>query len=231
MSLPKLNTPTYELKLPSTGQKIVYRPFLVKEHKVLMTLSEADDAETTRVIKELINACTFNKLDANKMPHFDIEYVFMNLRAKSIGENVEVVVNCGCGNKIDTSFSINDLKIEKKDGHSNKIMVTDTIGIEMGYPVFEDVLEVYASNNTDKIVDLITKCVRGIFDNNSYWEAKDQTKEELEDFLNSLTKEQFDRIEEFFVSAPKIVQIVESDCPKCGTHNVSRIEGLRNFFI
>lgn len=231
MALPKLNTPTYELILPSTGKKITYRPFLVKEHKILMTLNDADDTETARVVRDLVKVCTFDKVDAGKLPHFDIEYIFMNLRAKSIGEMVDVIVNCECGNKIDTSFSINDLKIEKRPDHSNKILLTDTIGIEMNYPVFEDVLKIYAENDTNKVFDLILNSIKGVFNQAEYWDAKDQTKEELESFLSSLTKKQFELVEDFFVSAPKIVQVIETDCPKCGKHNVSRLEGLRNFFI
>lgn len=231
MALPKLNTPTYELILPSTGKKITYRPFLVKEHKILMTLNDADDTETARVVRDLVKVCTFDKVDASKLPHFDIEYIFMNLRAKSIGETVDVIVNCECGNKIDTSFSINDLKIEKRPDHSNKILLTDTIGIEMNYPVFEDVLKIYAENDTNKVFDLILNSIKGVFNQAEYWDAKDQTKEELESFLSSLTKKQFELVEDFFVSAPKIVQVIETDCPKCGKHNVSRLEGLRNFFI
>lgn len=231
MALPKLNTPTYELMLPSTGQKILYRPFLVKEHKILMTLAEADEKEVSRVVKDLVNVCTFEKLNVNKLPHFDIEYIFMNLRAKSIGEVVEVFVNCECGNKIETSFNIADLKVEKKEGHSNKIPLTESIGIEMNYPRFDDVVDVYSSNSNDKVIELIMDSIRGIYDADNYWEAKDQTKEELEDFVNSLTKKQFESIEEFFTTAPKIVQTIEADCPKCNKHNVSRLEGLSNFFV
>lgn len=231
MALPKLNTPTFELKFPSTGQKVTYRPFLVREHKVLMTLSDADDKETARVVKDLVNVCTFEKLNVSKLPHFDIEYIFMNLRAKSIGETVDIIVNCECGNKIETSFNINDLKVEKKDGHSNKIIITDSIGIEMNYPKFDDVLDVYASKDIVKIFELIVDSVKGIYDASNYWEAKDQSKEEITEFILSLTKAQFDKIEEFFVTAPKIVQVIETDCPKCSKHNVSRLEGLSNFFV
>lgn len=231
MTLPKLNTPTYELILPSTGEKIKYRPFLVKEHKVLMTMAEADNAEVARVVGELVDVCTFNKLNISKLPHFDIEYIFLQLRAKSISETVDVVVNCDCGNKIDATFNIDTLKVEKDSMHSNKIMLNKDFGVEMSYPVFNEVIEVFASNDTSKVIELIIKCIKGVFDSENYWDARDQTKEEIEEFVYSLTKEQFDKIETFFVTAPKVVQIVESDCPKCGKHNTSRLEGLSNFFV
>lgn len=231
MALPKLDTPTYELTLPSTGKKISYRPFLVKEHKVLLTMSEAENSEVSRIIRELVDVCTFNKLNVKDLPHFDIEYIFMYLRAKSIGEAVDVVVNCECGEKIDTSFNIEDLKVVTKEGHSNKIFINSEVGIELNYPKIDDVVDVFASNDNQKVIDLIIKSIKGIFDNQDYYDAKEQTKQEIEEFVYSLTKEQFDKLEQFFVTAPKIVQTIECDCPKCGKHNVSRLEGLQNFFV
>jgi hypothetical protein len=231
MALPKLNTPTYELKLPSSGEKIRFRPFLVKEHKVLLTMSEAEDNEVSRIIRELVDVCTFKELKIKDLPHFDIEYIFMNLRAKSIGEIVDVVVNCECGTKIETNFNIEDLKVEVAEGHSNKIMINDDIGIEMKYPNIDEVVGVFASNDSQKIFELIINCIKAVYDQNEYWDAKDQTRAELEEFIYSLTKEQFDNVEKFFVTAPKIVQIIETDCPDCKKHNTSRLEGLQNFFV
>ena len=231
MALPKLNTPTYELVLPSTGKKIIYRPFLVKEHKVLLTMSEAETEEVSRIIRELVNVCTFKKLDVNELPHFDVEYIFMFLRAKSIGETVDVLVNCECGEKIDTTFNIEDLEVVYGSGHSNKIMINDEVGVELRYPKLDDVVSIFATNDNQKVIDLIIKCIKGIFDTQDYWSAEDQTKEEIEEFVYSLTKEQFDKVEKFFVTSPKIVQTIECDCPKCGKHNVSKLEGLQNFFV
>jgi hypothetical protein len=231
MALPKLNTPTYELKLPSSGERIRFRPFLVKEHKVLLTMSEAEDNEVSRIIRELVDVCTFKELKIKDLPHFDIEYIFMNLRAKSIGEIVDVVVNCECGTKIETNFNIEDLKVEVADGHSNKIMINNEVGIEMKYPNIDEVVGVFASEDSQKIIDLIINCVKAIYDQSEYWEAKDQTRAELEEFIYSLTKEQFDKIEKFFTTAPKIVQVIETDCPGCKKHNTSRLEGLQNFFV
>lgn len=229
--LPKLDVPTYELLLPSTNKKIKYRPFLVKEHKVLLTMAEADNSEVTRIITELVDACTFNKLKIKQLPHFDIEYIFMMLRAKSIGEIVDIIVNCECGNKIDAQFNIEDIKIEKHDNHTNKIMINSQYGVEMNYPKFDDVVEVYSTNSNEKVLDMIVNNIKGVFDQDNYWDSKDQSKQELEEFLFSLTKDQFDKIENFFVTSPKIVQVIESDCNQCGKHNVSRLEGLSNFFV
>jgi len=231
MALPKLETPTYELILPSTGDKLKFRPFLVKEHKILLTMSEADDNEVARIIRELVDVCTFKALKIKDLPHFDIEYIFMHLRAKSISETVEVVVNCECGEKIDTSFNIDELKVVKPEGHSNKIMINNEIGIELNYPNIDDVVGVYATKDNQKVIDLIIKSIKAIYNQEEYWAASDQSKEELDEFVYSLTKEQFDKLEQFFVTAPKIVQTIECDCPKCGKHNISKLEGLQNFFV
>jgi len=231
MALPKLETPTVELTLPSTKQKLRYRPFLVKEHKVLLTMAEADDSEVARIIKELIDVCTFNTLDVNTLPHFDIEYIFMNLRAKSIGENVEVIITCDCGAKTETSFNIDNLKVEVKDEHSNKIMITDEIGIVLKYPNIEDVLKVYTNDESKSVFDIVIGSIEGVYSKEEYWDAKNQTKEELEEFIFSLTKDQFSKLEVFFTTSPKIVQTIESDCVDCGKHTISRLEGLQNFFV
>ena len=231
MALPKLETPTYELILPSTGDKLKFRPFLVKEHKILLTMSEADNNEVARIIRELVDVCTFKTLKIKDLPHFDIEYIFMHLRAKSISETVEVVVNCECGEKINTSFNIEDVKVVKPENHSNKIMINDEIGIELKYPNIDDVVDIFATTDNQKVIDLVIKSIQGIYNQDDYWEAIDQTKEELEEFVYSLTKEQFSKLEQFFVTSPKIVQTIECDCPKCGKHNVSRLEGLQNFFV
>jgi hypothetical protein len=203
MALPKLETPTYELILPSTGDKLKFRPFLVKEHKILLTMSEADNNEVARIIRELVDVCTFNALKIKDLPHFDIEYIFMHLRAKSISETVEVVVNCECGEKIDTSFNIDELKVVKPEGHSNKIMINNEIGIELKYPNIDDVVDVFATKDNQKVIDLIIRSIKAIYNQEEYWEASDQSKEELEEFVYSLTKEQFDKLEQFFVTSPK----------------------------
>ena len=231
MALPKLETPTYELILPSTGDKLKFRPFLVKEHKILLTMSEADDNEVARIIRELVDVCTFKTLKIKDLPHFDIEYIFMHLRAKSISETVEVVVNCECGEKIDTSFNIDELKVVKPEGHSNKIMINNEIGIELKYPNIDDVVNIFVTKDNQKVIDLIIRSIKAIYNQEEYWEASDQSKEELDEFVYSLTKEQFDKLELFFVTSPKIVQTIECDCPKCGKHNISKLEGLQNFFV
>ena len=136
-----------------------------------------------------------------------------------------------CEEQYDASFNIEDIKIEKKENHSNKIFLNNTVGVEMKYPKFDQVVKVFGSNNVDDVFKLIKKSISGIFDENNYWNASEQTDDEIEQFLLQLTKEQFDKLERFFMTSPKIVQVIECDCPKCGKHNVSRLEGLQNFFV
>jgi hypothetical protein len=232
MALPKLDIPTYELIQPSTGKKIKFRPFLVKEHKVLLTMAEASDDEIARIVKELVDACTFNQLRFDDLPHFDIEYIFMMLRAKSISEKVDVVITCtNCNEKYDSSFNIEDLKVVNKKAADDKIMLTDTIGVQLKYPNFSNVVKIFESDNISVVFDLVRSCIKGVFDKESFYDIKEQTDEEVNEFLESLTKDQFSKIEQFFVNSPKIVQEIDSDCPHCNAKNKSRIEGLQNFFI
>jgi hypothetical protein len=232
MALPKLEVPTYELVQPSTGKKIRFRPFLVKEHKVLLTMAEANESEVARIVKELVDVCTFNTLKVDDLPHFDIEYIFMMLRAKSISEKVDVVVTCANCNEIyDASFNIEDIEVEKKGGITDKVMITDSIGLQLKFPTFENVVHVFESDDVKVIFDLVKSCVRGVFDKDNFYDIKEQTDEEITEFLESLTKEQFSKIKQFFLDSPKIVQRLETDCPHCKHHNFSRIQGLQNFFV
>ena len=232
MALPKLEVPTYQLTLPSNGKVITYRPFLVKEHKILLTISEAESEEVSRVVTDLVDVCTFNKLNVNNLPHFDIEYLFMNLRSKSIGENVDVIITCtNCEEKYEGSFSIENLKVENLENTSNKIKLTDSIVVEMTYPKFNTVVELFESRDISTVLNLVKKCIVAVYEDENVYEAKDQTEEELDEFISSFTKEQFDKFEDFFAKAPKIVQEVETTCPKCSFQNKSRIEGLQNFFV
>ncbi|NDB84364.1 MAG: hypothetical protein EB127_16905 [Alphaproteobacteria bacterium] len=231
MALPKLEVPTYELKLPSTNKLITYRPFLVKEHKVLLTLQDANAEEVSRIIKELVDVCTFNSLKIADLANFDIEYIFLQLRCKSVGETLDLLINCECGNKIEHKANLLNAQVVKKDGHSNKIQLTQSIGIEMRYPSFDEVLKVYESENKEDIIKLVIKCIKGVYSKDDYWDSSEQTEQELINFVNDFTKEQFNKLEEFFVSMPKLEQVLEADCNKCGKHNVVKLEGLQSFFV
>lgn len=230
MALPKLETPSYELTLPSTDEKIRYRPFLVKEYKILLTALESDSQEIHRIVTELVDACTFNKLDIKKLASFDIEFLFLNIRARSIGETANLTLKCkNCEHDIDIEMDITKAHVQKNPEHTKKIMISEDVGIEMRYPKFEETIEIYENLKTDKIVDLLCSCISAVFTKEEYIDS--YTREELMEFVNSFSKEQFDKLEKFFVTMPRVVQDLEKECPKCGTHNDVKLEGLQNFFV
>jgi hypothetical protein len=230
MSLPKLQTPTYELILPSTGDKIKFRPFLVKEYKILLTTLDSENEEINRVVTELVDACTFNKLKIDALANFDIEYIFLNIRAKSIGEITNLLLNCNnCDNQISFDLNLTKAEVEKSPEHSSKINLTDKIIIEMRYPKFDEMIDIYQNFKSDRIVELLSKCIKAVYTEDTVYE--EYTKEELLEFVNSFSKNQFEMIENFFLTMPKLVQNIEQDCKECGAHNELKLEGLQNFFV
>ena len=232
MSLPKLETPTYELNLPSTNKKVKYRPYLVKEYKVLLTAIESSTDEIVRVLYELIDACTFNKMNMDKISHFDLEYLFLQIRAKSISEIAAITVNCDCGEKIPYDLDITKAEIVRgEEVKDNKILINDTVGVEMRYPKFNEVLDIYENLRNDKAIDLIKNCIDAVYTPDSYQDRSSFTEEELDEFMGSFSKQQFDKLEQFFINMPKVVQHIETNCPACGTLNIVDLEGIQNFFV
>ena len=230
MALPKLETPTYELMLPSTGEKIKYRPFLVKEYKILLTGLEADNEEVHRIITELVDICTFKKLKIETLANFDIEYIFLNMRARSIGEIANLNLQCNnCENKIDFELDITKATVKKDPNHTKQIKITDEIILEMRYPRFEEMVEIYQNFKSESVVEMLCSCIETVYTEEQKYE--DYTKEELIEFVNSFSRTQFTKLEEFFLTMPKVVQHVEQVCPKCGSKNEVNLEGLQNFFV
>lgn len=231
MPLPILDVPTYETKLPSTGQVIKYRPFLVKEHKVLLMMREADHNEITRIVVDVINNCTFNSLNTKKLAFFDLVYLFLELRKVSIGEYLDVIVNCECGTKIDTVGDLNKITVIKNDTHNNRIQLSRRISVDMRYPLLDEGLEAYTTTDVDNTLKLLSKCIEGIHDNNEYFDSADSSTKELIDFLEQLDTKQLNKLADFFNSMPKVYVPITTDCPNCKKHHDLKIEGLDNFFV
>jgi T4 bacteriophage base plate protein len=229
MTLPILETPTYELILPSTNKKVKYRPFLVKEYKILLTSVGNDSKEVSRIVIELVDSCTFKSLDMNKLAHFDIEYLFLNIRAKSISETTDLIINCDCGEKIEYSMDLTKIEVKKENTLVNKIMLTDDIGVTMRYPKFDEIIEIHNNVSSDKVIELVCNCIDAVYTKDDYHDSF--TKEDLEVFVNSFTKKQFDKLEDFFKNIPKIVHDISVKCSACGTVNNTKLEGLENFFV
>jgi hypothetical protein len=229
MTLPVLETPTYELILPSTNKKIKYRPFLVKEYKILLTNVGNEANEISRIVIELVDNCTFKALDMSKLAHFDVEYLFLNIRAKSISETTDLVINCECGEKIDYSMDLTKIEVKKEKNIVNKIMLTEDIGVVMRYPKFDEIIEIHNNISSEKIIKLVCNCISAVYTKEDYYDSF--TSEEMEVFVNSFTKKQFDLLEDFFKNIPKIIHDIHVDCPACGKHNNVKLEGLENFFV
>ena len=180
-----------------------------------------------RAMQQVINSCSDGKIDAEKLPFFDIQNIFIKLRSQSIGKDSEFNLICGeCGHKTPTILDLDNIELQITPEHKNKIMITPDVGVIMKYPTAEVLID-----DDLPVFDLVVSCIDKVFTQDEIHDAKDQTAEEIATFIEGLTNEQFEKIVEFFVTAPKIVQTIECDCPKCGKHNVSKLEGLQNFFV
>jgi len=234
MALPKLDTPVYELEQPSTGDTIKYRPFLVKEQKTLMMASESnDDKQVKEALAGLISNCTFSKIDPFKIPIFDIEFLFLRIRGKSVGEKVDLNLLCPDDNETRVSKSINleDIGVNMEVGHTNEINITDKIKMVMRYPTLNDMTDIVGE--TDDIEDLflmIRQCVHEIHDGEKVYNKVDMSDSELKDFIESLTTEQFENLNKFFDTMPKVQHSVEVTNPKTKKKGEVVIEGIQSFF-
>ena len=235
MALPVLATPTYELVVPSTGKKIKYRPFLVKEEKALLIAQQSQEDQTMLdTLKSIISSCTFDKLNVDSLALFDIEYIFTQLRAKSVGEYSELVFNClECNDpkaKINVNIDLTKLEVSKNAEHKSKIELFDSVGIQMKYPSFKALNKLKTMNDTDAIFEVVADCIDYIYDSDSVYPASEQTREDLQNFIDNLTQDQFKKVKEFFDTMPKLKHDIEFNCPVCGYHHKHTIEGLDNFF-
>ena len=236
MALPKLNTPTYELEVPSTDDKIKYRPFLVKEEKILMIAMESkDNTQIVNAVKDIVSLCTFEKLDIASLPMFDVEYIFLNIRAKSVGEISKLKILCPDDKKTYANAEVDLTKVEVQveDNHTNKIELTDDMGMIMTYPTIDSFTESGIQNiNANNMLDVIGSCVLQIYEQNGekVYQAKDQTKKELTEFIESMNTHQFKKIQAFFDTMPKLKHTVKVKNPKTKKSNDVTLSGLNDFF-
>ena len=236
MALPKLNTPTYELEIPSTDEKIKFRPFLVKEEKVLMmALETKDNAQIVNAVKDIVSECTYNKLNINTMPMFDVEYIFLQIRSKSVGEVSKVQILCPDDKKTYTNVEIdlNEVKVQVEDGHTNKIELTDSMGIIMTYPNIDSFSDNGIQNiNASNMLDVIGTCILQIYEDKGekVYEAKDQTKKELVEFIEQLNTKQFQDVQKFFDTMPRLKHTIKVKNPKTKKTSDVTLSGLNDFF-
>ena len=236
MALPKLTTPTYELEIPSTDEKINYRPFLVKEEKILLMAMESGKSEDIiQAIKDIVSECTFGKLSLGNLPMFDVEYIFLNIRAKSVGEISKLNLLCPDDKKTyaKVEIDLNDVKVQVGDDHTNKIELTDSMGMIMTYPTIDSFNKTGITTITaTNMLDIIGSCVLQIYEDKGekVYEAKDQTQKELTEFIESMNTTQFKQIQKFYDSMPKLKHEVKVKNPKTKKESKVTLVGLNDFF-
>ena len=238
MPLPKIATPTYELELPSTKQKIKFRPFLVKEEKLLVLALETEDSsQITTAITEVIKGCILTKnVKVEELPTFDIEYLFLNIRGKSVGEEVEVNIICPDDGEteVPVKISLDEIEVQFSDDHSTKIKIDDNLMMEMKYPSLDQFVKNNFDFNSDSSMDqsfeIIGSCIDKIFNEEEVWAVEDFSKQEVEEFLEQMNSSQFKEIEKFFNTMPKLSHQVKVKNPKTKKTSTVVLEGLSSFF-
>ena len=238
MPLPKIATPTYELELPSTEQTVKYSPFLVKEEKLLVLALETEDTkQITTAIKTVLKSCVLTKgIKVEQLPTFDIEYLFLNIRGKSVGEELEVKVICPDDEKTEVPITIDldEVKVQKSEGHNNQLKLDDTLMMEMRYPSLDQFIknnfDFKDENQMEQSFDLIGSCIDKIYNEDEVWATADCTKKEVKEFLESMNSSQFKDIEKFFETMPKLSHTIKVKNPKTKVESEVVLEGLASFF-
>jgi len=236
MALPVLTTPTYELVVPSTDRKLKYRPFLVKEEKILlMAMESGENNQIIQAVKEIVSECTFNQIDLGNSPMFDIEYIFLQIRGKSVGEisNLKLLCKDDGETYADVKIDLNDIQVSVDEEHTNKIELTDEMGMIMTYPTIDSFMTTGITKiDSSNMLEVIATCILQIYDKKGeeVFEAKDQTVKELNDFIEQLSSTQFKDIQKFFDTMPKLQHVVTVKNPKTKVENQVLLSGLNDFF-
>ena len=236
MALPKISVPKYKLKLPSDGRTVNFRPFLVKEEKLLLLATETgEQSDIIEAIKNIIISCT-DLTTVEGLATFDIEYLFLNIRGKSVGENLDVNIICPDDKETEVKVNIDldDIKCHKNEDHTNKIKLDDSLMMEMKYPSLDEFIksnfDLDEKNQMDQSFDLIAQCIDKIYSEEEVWAAEDCTKKEMSDFLESMNSSQFKEIETFFETMPKLSHTLKVTNPKTKVESEVVLEGLASFF-
>ena len=234
MALPKLETPIYETELPSTGKKIKYRPFLVKEQKLLLIAQESKDTkETMQSMTQLIDSCTFNKINTLTSPLFDIEYLFLRIREKSVGSKITIMITCPDDNetKVPVKMDLTDVNVQMTAGHTNEIKISKDIKIIMKYPLLSDIAKVEIEGSDNSVFSILQQCVHEIHHGDTIYHKVDMTDKDLEEFIDSFSTQQFELVTEFFETMPKLRHVVNVTNPKTKVKSEVIIEGLDSFLV
>jgi|TARA_R110000782_G_scaffold57461_6_gene120184 hypothetical protein len=234
MALPVLSSSRFETVIPSTGQRVTYRPYLVKEEKILMMAMEtSDQKQIVRATKDIIKSCVFDDINVNKLAVFDVEHIFLELRSKSVGESIDLKVKCeSCDTMNEYTIDFSDINVTVPES-SNIIMITEDVGLTMRYPSFDDVSTIQADGEetVETAFKIIQACIENIFDGDGVYLAKDEGPTKIRSFLESMNSTQFAMIQGFFENMPALKADIEYDCTSCGENNKTELKGLQSFFM
>jgi hypothetical protein len=240
MALPMMSAPTYTMIVPSSGVSVKFRPFLVKEEKALLIAQQSEDIGVMiQTLKGIINTCVLDTLDVDKLATFDLEYMFTQIRAKSVGEIIELIFPCDIDHgednekaRVKVSIDLTTLVVEKDPNHNNKINLFGDVGVVMKYPTMDVMkrLENLDTNDLDKVFSVVADSIDYIYQGEEIFYGKEQKHEELLQFLNNLTSEQFVKVQQFFATMPRIKKEIEYTCPVCQKHHRKMLEGMQSFF-
>lgn len=237
MSLPQIVVPEYSLILPSNGKKIKFRPFVMREEKILLIAMESNESsEMTNALKQIVKSCLITDLDVDSMCEFDLEYILLKLRCKSVGEEMKFTMKCKkCKEPNKITVNGDEIEITKNKAHANVIKLTDNVGIVMKYPTIDDSRKKYPDEitNIEKTIDLIASCIESIYDGDEMYSLEDYKQEEIEEFIGNLTQKQFEDIVKFFNTMPELKHTIKYNCSNkdCGEENEFTLEGVEDFFI
>jgi PDZ domain-containing secreted protein len=230
MALPQLNTAKYTTMVPSLKREVSFRPYLVKEEKVLMMAMETQDQRSImRAVKEVIKSCVFDDINVDKLAMFDIEALFLALRSKSVGENVTIKLKCDCEELTEVTINLDEIQMNdiEKD---NIIRLTPDVGVTMRYPALSDIENIDAEGGIDSMMDMIIQCMDSIYDTDAVHDVSNESKESVQSFLDSLNGEQFKKLAEFFEELPSLNYNAEWNCVGCNKHNTMELKGIASFF-
>ena len=235
MALPKLDTPIHTLVLPSTGQEIKYRPFLVKEQKLLMMAQESEDErQVIDTVGKLVSSCTFEKIDSDNSPLFDIEYVFLKIRGKSVGEKIKLNLTCPDDEKtqVETEIDLEDVSVQMAADHTNEIQITDTVKMFLKYPILKNMKSVASDDSqTKQVFEVLSQCIHEIHFGEQVFNRVDISKKDINEFIDQLTSGQFDKILDFFNTMPKLRHVIPVTNPKTKVESEVVVEGLASFLV
>ena len=235
MALPKIDVPQYTIQLPSTGESVKIRPFLVREQKQLLIAQNGDYEQQTDAVLDIVEACTFNKLQVTKLPAYDVEYLFLQIRSRSVGENIDVILTCNeCDNKQDGKIDISAVGVEKFEGHASNVDLGNGIVLTLKDPDLKEVAKLkenVATAGPDAIIQMLATCIKAVWQAEEMYDAADYSTAELIEFVENLNPANLTKIESYFNSMPVLRHEIDFKCEKCGADNRATLEGLQSFFL